>query len=158
MAADASGSDRLAALRHEADSLQPARAEDYRRIFETTADGILIFDHAGQLVDVNPAACALHGRTRESILCGDPLGLIHPDSHAAFQAFHDTVTAGREFSGHVLGLRSDGSTFHAELHGIPYRMADEGHYFAVLRDVTARKRAEQRVAELRAKFRAAFGQ
>src|SRR5471030_506723 len=40
----------------------------FRAIIETTLDGMLIADDSGRYLDANPAACALLGMKRESII------------------------------------------------------------------------------------------
>ncbi len=45
------------------------REEQYRSIFEASADGLHIIDlENSQVVEVNPAACKMYGYTREEML------------------------------------------------------------------------------------------
>ena len=44
-----------------------AAADDYRAIFEATGDGVIIADMDGNLVDVNPALCRMHGYSRQEM-------------------------------------------------------------------------------------------
>ncbi len=57
----------------------------YRSIFDAATDGLIINDlETGLVVEANPAACLMHGFTREEFI-GLPLtGFIHPDSQHAF--------------------------------------------------------------------------
>ena len=45
------------------------KEEQYRIIFETASDGMIITDiETGRVVEANPAACEMHGYTREEFI------------------------------------------------------------------------------------------
>ncbi len=60
----------------------------YRSIFDAANDGLIITDlETGLVVEANPAACAMHGYTREEFI-GLPLtAFIHPDSQYLFSEY-----------------------------------------------------------------------
>ena len=48
---------------------QAEREQRYRSIFEAVVDGLIIHDlETGLVVEANPAACLMHGYTREEFI------------------------------------------------------------------------------------------
>src|SRR5581483_4918154 len=73
------------------------REEQYRSIFESTTDGIIITARDGTVVAANRATCEMHGYALDEFLALDPRQFIHPDDHHLFRRFMDEVFAGREY-------------------------------------------------------------
>ena len=53
----------------------------FRELFEGSPDAIFVEDFNGNVLDINPAACHLHGLTREELL-GKNVGDLVPRNHA----------------------------------------------------------------------------
>ena len=69
--------------------------EHYRRIFESTSDGLIINDpQTGRVVGANPAICAMHGYSHEEFIGIHATEFIHPDFHHVFTDFVETIAAG----------------------------------------------------------------
>ena len=134
-----------------------ARARELASVLDTATDGVVVIDDGGRILSLNRSAEALFGYDRNEV-AGDPLVvLLAPESHAAALDYleglrtnvvRSVLNDGREVMGRV---RQGGS--------IPLfltlgRLADgpEQKFCAVLRDVTAVKKAE---AELDAAKRTA---
>jgi PAS domain S-box-containing protein len=134
-----------------------AKARELAAVLDTATDGVVVIDDGGRILSLNRSAEALFGYDGNEV-AGDPLVvLLAPESHAAaldyLQGLRTNVVRsvlndGREVMGRV---RQGGS--------IPLfltlgRLADgpEQKFCAVLRDVTAVKKAE---AELDAAKRTA---
>jgi PAS domain S-box-containing protein len=153
--ADGAQAERLASqpvLPYEPDSRLLEREQQYRAIFEATSDGLIINDiETGIIVEANPAACRMHGYTYEEFVGRAPGSIIHPDDHAAFDAFIRTVRAGGRFRGRARDVRKDGTLLYVEVMGQSFTYLGKPHVMAVLRDVTehvgARRLLEQRVEE-----------
>lgn len=126
-------------------------SEQYRSIFESTSDGLLIFDLEGHLVDCNPAASRMHGYSLADFCDLDPTHLLHPDSMPLFGHFLDKVRGKEEFHGRIVNLRRDGTPFHVEIDGTGFVYRGEPHALAVMRDITEEVQAyqllEQRVQQ-----------
>ncbi|MGH2599363.1 MAG: PAS domain S-box protein [Dehalococcoidia bacterium] len=138
--------------RHQAQEALGEREAQYRSIFETTTDGLVINDfQTGRLVEANPAFCRMHGYTREELLGRHPSLFIHPDSLHLFEEFIETVRQGREFSCQAVDLRKDGSLLHVEIGGTGISYGGRPCVLGVVRDVSDRVQAyqklEQRVQE-----------
>jgi PAS domain S-box-containing protein len=128
------------------------REEQYRGVFAATTDGLSITDlESGALIDVNPAFCAMHGRTRDEMLRMHPTEFIHPDDHQVFADFIAAVRAGGRFRGRARDFRRDGTVFPVEVLGSPFWHGGQLRVLAVVRDVTdeveAMRLLEERVQD-----------
>jgi PAS domain S-box-containing protein len=137
--------------RLQAETALSEREAQYRGIFESTSDGLLIFDLEGKLVDLNPAAAQMHGYGIDEFRAQPPEQFIHPESLPLFERFVETVKAGRDFRGRARDLRRDGTPFHIEVLGTGFIYRGQPHALAVVRDITEEVEAyrflEQRVEE-----------
>ena len=124
----------------------------YRGIFEATNDAMLIVDlEEGCIVEVNPAACQVYGYPYKEFIGLSPTAFIHPDSRYSFAQFIQTVKAGEVVHLRDRNVRKDGTTYHVEVHGIPFEYKGKRHGLEVVRDITEQVQAyqllEQRVEE-----------
>ncbi len=137
--------------RQRAETALTEREVQYRSIFESTSDGLLIFDLEGNLVDLNPAAARMHGYPLEEFRILEPSQFIHAGSLPIFKQFVEAVTAGRDFRGRARDLRRDGTPFYVEVMGTGFLYRGRPHALAVVRDITEEVQAyqflEQRVEE-----------
>jgi PAS domain S-box-containing protein len=118
-------------------------------LFDNTIDAIFLADDAGRYLEVNPAAAALLGYPRETLI-----GMQVSDVAAPIE---DASTAWEEFRGEGRSVgefalkRADGTVIVTEFRAV----ADivPGVNLSVVRDVTKRKRAEARLRDSEARFR-----
>jgi PAS domain S-box-containing protein len=124
------------------------REAQYRSIFETTSDGLVVTDlETGRPIEVNPAFCLMHGYTREELIGASPHLFIHPDSHDLLRQYLETARAGEEFHCQAIDVRKDGSLVDVEVHGAPLTYAGRACVIGVVRDITERVRAYQRLED-----------
>jgi PAS domain S-box-containing protein len=139
------------AERQRAEAALAEREAQYRSVFESTTDGLLIFDLDGRLVDLNPAAARMHGYSIAEFRQLAPGQFIDAGSLPVFERFVETVKAGREFRARARDLRRDGTPFHIEVVGTGFIYRGEPHALAVVRDISEEVEAyqflEQRVDE-----------
>jgi PAS domain S-box-containing protein len=116
-------------------------------------------DAQGHVVEFNPAAEAMFGRTRASLL-GRPIGeVIIPTRHrAAHDAGLQRVAGGGP--AHIMGkrlempaLRADGSEFPVEMVLWRTEVGDKSFYTASMFDLTERKSATQEIERQREALR-----
>ncbi|MBE3067205.1 MAG: PAS domain S-box protein [Chloroflexi bacterium] len=120
--------------------------EEYRNIFETASDGVLITDlETGSVLDANPAAAELYGYSREEFIGLLPAAFIHPDGQNVFRNYLQAFRSGVVFDPRVLHVRRDGSTFNAELRGTAFTYQGRPCLLGVVRDVSRRIQADQRL-------------
>jgi PAS domain S-box-containing protein len=130
--------------------------EQYRAIFNASADALLLRDAAYRAVDVNPAYLALTGLGREAVLGADvALALQDPTLQQRHRDRHRAILAGESMRFEVAGMRPDGALFQAEVTGIPLQYRGQPHVLYAARDITERHAAEARRAELERQLRQA---
>lgn len=117
----------------------------YRSLFEAANDGICITDGQGNIINANPAACALVGYSMES-LRGKDLGemLAGPDREHWSTMMREFQRSG-ELNGELTYLMRNGTEKTVEVHGATVK---QDVYLNVLRDVTERRHAERTIQRL----------
>jgi PAS domain S-box-containing protein len=111
----------------------------FRAVFESTLDAILIADDERRYVEVNEAACALLGRSREELL-GLRVDDVGPTSEAVEETWDRFMQLGA-LRGEFEITRPDGThrtvDYSARANIVP------GRHLTILRDVTARSRSDE---------------
>jgi two-component system sensor kinase FixL len=127
-------------------------------------EGILITDGeldppGPRIVFVNEALTQITGYSREELLGRTPRIFQCPRTdRRVLDQLKDVLRQGQPFTGEIINRRKDGGDYYADLHVSPV-FAPPGrvqNYVATLRDVTARKLAEERM--LQAQRLAAIGE
>jgi len=127
--------------------------ERLRAIVNTAVEGIITIDERGIIESMNSAAERIFGFIAAEVI-GKSVSLLMPSSyreeHDRYLAnYHRTGQAkiigiGRE----VVGRKKDGTVFPMDLAVSEVRLADQRLFTGFVRDITERKRAEERLAEL----------
>jgi PAS domain S-box-containing protein len=118
-------------------------------LLESLPDAMVIADQAGTIVFANGLAERLFGWSRQELV-GRPVELLLPLRHrtahqiqrGAYQAAPRTRPMGLGLD--LFGLRRDGSEFAAEISLSPVDVAGRPCVMAAVRDVTERKKLEER--------------
>jgi PAS domain S-box-containing protein len=142
--------------RKEADAALRASEEQYRTIFNASADALVLWDSEFRRVDVNPAYERLFGASRDDVLGKTfapslPAGYAEPRRELIRRAL-----AGEACQAELVSLRSDGEPVDVEIHTIPVRYRGEPHALAIVRDVTQRKQSEAALRASEEQYRAIF--
>jgi PAS domain S-box-containing protein len=140
----------------QAEELLREKEAQYRSIFEATTDALFINDMNGITVEVNPAACMMHGYTYEEFMSLHPLTFIHPDSHPLFVKFIETVKAGKKFQARAIDIHKNGTSFPVEVHGTTFDYKGKPHVLAVVRNITEQVQAEEQLREKEEQYRSIF--
>jgi PAS domain S-box-containing protein len=143
----------LAAERNVTGSALRDSEERLRAIVETAVEGIVTIDARGIIESFNPAAERMFGYAAHEMI-GQNVSVLMPsperERHDGFiQNYLRTGQAriigiGRE----VQGRRKDGSLFPMDLSVSEVRLADGRMFTGILRDITARKEGEGRLAAM----------
>ncbi len=122
----------------------PSVPDEYRIIFETAGDGLIINDvETGRVVEANPAAAAMHGYPRKEFIGLQPAAYLHPDSQRPFTADAETARPGKVVEGLAIHIRRDKSPFFADVRRTALVYKDRPCILSVVRDVSRRVQAEQ---------------
>ncbi|MGZ9235294.1 MAG: PAS domain S-box protein, partial [Anaerolineales bacterium] len=122
--------------------------EEYRNIFEAASDGLVIYDIGlDAIVEANPAACEMHGYTRQEFIGLNPAVFMLPESHALFMEQVQAAESGGVFESLIVHLRRDGSPFHAEVRRSVINYRGRPCLLSVIRDVSQRIQTEKILGE-----------
>ena len=133
--------------RKRAEHTLQEREENYRHLFQTITDAILLFDaETRKFIDVNDAALRLYGYSREEFL-----KLTHQD--ITTEPENSEITIRQTLEGTLARIpvryhkKKNGSIFPVEISTSTFRLGDRNVLCGVIRDITDRKRAEEKLLE-----------
>jgi PAS domain S-box-containing protein len=142
--------------RKRAEEALRASEEQYRAIFNATADGLTLRDADFRVVDVNPAVLAMTGYTREEVLGSDRMLFTPQEDHEAVRELFRRELGGEATQYESEALRKDGTRFALEVRGVPLQYRGQPHVFVITRDISERKRAEEALRTSGEQYRAIF--
>ncbi len=117
----------------------------YEMLFSQAGEGVLMLNCEHRLLDANPAALKMFGYQREELLKLTLPKLLADVEVERVNLTVENLMAGEPHNGEWLHVRKDGTQFWVEMNA---RKLDEKSYFATLRDLTNRKKNEQRILRL----------
>jgi PAS domain S-box-containing protein len=130
--------------------------EQYRAIFNASADGLVLRDADYRAVEVNPAYLAISGFSRDEVLAADRVLTQRDETiRKRHRAQHDRILAGESVRFEAVGTRKDGSRFEVEVSAKPLTYRGQPHVLYAARDISERREAEERRAELQLQLRQA---
>ena len=119
-------------------------SEEYRNIFESASDGLVIYDIAlAAVVEANPAACEMHGYTRQEFLGLNTALFMSSDSHASFSERVRTAEPDSVFESLSIHIQRDGSPFDVEVRNSMINYRDRPCVLSMIRDVSQRIQKEK---------------
>lgn len=125
----------------------------FQAIFNTVVDAILTIDRHGIIQTLNPATERLFGYSKAEMVGRNVSMLMPSDIAEKHDGYIDNylntrvpkvIGIGRE----VTGQRKDGSTFPMELAVSEMNIRGETMFTGILRDITERKEAEEKIRHL----------
>jgi two-component system nitrate/nitrite sensor histidine kinase NarX len=118
--------------------------EEYRNIFEAASDGLVLYDIGlGSVLEANPAACQMHGYSRQEFIGLDMKVFIHIDSKTLLSEHVRTARPGNVFEALALHIRKDGSRFNVEERISVIVFRGRPCLLSIMRDVSQRIRTEK---------------
>jgi PAS domain S-box-containing protein len=130
--------------------------EQYRAIFNASADALVLRDADYRAQEVNPAYSTLTGYSREEVLGATRvLTQLDPEVRTRHRAEHELALLGKELRFEVRAVRKDGVALQVEVRGTPMMYRGRPHVLYAVRDITQRIAAEQHRAELERQLRQA---
>lgn len=135
--------------RKQAEEALRESEDRYRALFNHASDYIFIVDPAHEdnpiILDVNEYACAKHGYTREELI-GQNFSIINDkDNQEEITDKTMRILAGEILNYESVHVRKDGSKFPVEVSARLIKIKEEPVMIAIVRDITDRKQAEERI-------------
>jgi PAS domain S-box-containing protein len=157
------GQQRILAFTHDiterknAEEALRASEEQYRTIFNASADAMVLWDSKFRRVDVNPAFETLYGWTRDEVI---GRGFDFPSFSLEHGRLREELVrralAGESCHAEHDVIARDGRRLQVEVHAIPCRRDGEPHVLVIGRDITERKNAEEALRASEEQYRAIF--
>jgi len=115
----------------------------FRELFAASPDAIFVESLNGIVLDVNPAACALHGMTHDQLVGRSVLELVPPEYREGVADDYLKLTSGEWNKAEGFSLHADGRRIPVEIKVGRTRYGAEPALLLHVRDITERVRAEE---------------
>ena len=114
----------------------------YELLFQNSLDGLMLTAPDGSILDANPAACRIWGRTRQELLQARREGLVDMSDPRLAELMAERQRTGRAH-GELNGRRKDGTLFPIEVSSVVFENpAGAPRTCMIIRDISERKAAE----------------
>jgi diguanylate cyclase (GGDEF)-like protein/PAS domain S-box-containing protein len=131
----------------------------FHSLFNNASDSIFLFSPATDdliIDDLNPAACAMHGYTREELI-GKPISLLDdPETRKHIPERAKSLTSGKPLFFEGRHVRQDGSTFPVEISARLIHIQGKPYILATDRDITKRKENEEKLIKAKEEWEKTF--
>ncbi len=115
----------------------------FRDIYENSRDAVFVEDSTGHLLDVNPAACRLHGLTREQLLTKNVRDLVPLEHRANVDHKFSRLVRGELEQTEGFSLHADGTAVPVELSVSRILYNGQPALLLHVRDITERRKVEE---------------
>ncbi|MDB6004482.1 MAG: hypothetical protein JWR15_1469, partial [Prosthecobacter sp.] len=130
--------------RKQAELALRASEAEFRTLIESASDGIMVSNTAARLLEINAAACQMLGYPREELLRMGFVDMVAPGEMVRILPEVAQLREGEVVLSEWLCRRKDGSQFPAE---ISATVLPDGRLQCIMRDITRRKLAEDKIRE-----------
>lgn len=117
----------------------------FRTLSDATFEGIIISDK-GKILEVNKAAPLMFGYSVSELVGKSAFTLISPEYQDDVK---NKMLSGYEGLHEIIGLKKDGTAFPLEAHGKMLPFKGQHVRVTAVRDLTAKKKAEEEIKALR---------
>ena len=142
--------------RERADTALRSSEEQYRGIFNASANALMFWNNAQGLVDVNPAAEELYGYSHEEFLALDGRALVPAEQLDRMMRFEQYALDGEDFNEELLNVRKDGSIFPVSVRGVHMLYQGEPHLLTIVQDVSEQVERENALKASESRLRASI--
>jgi PAS domain S-box-containing protein len=160
LAANALENIRLGEERHEAEAALAASERSYRTIFESSNDGMYVFQkETGRVLDANVRACQMHGATLDELRAGGVGVIANGGAPYTPERLMELGRAAGEGEPQRFEWRSageGGNEVWSEVSLQAVTIGGEPRLLAMARDVTERRAAEEAARDSQGRYRTIF--
>lgn len=125
----------------------------YHRIIHNSNDIVFFLDMQGRILEVNQKAIDSYGYTKEE-LCSMNVRKIRSDWHYTEEQYNEACSIGLLYE--TIHYRKDGSCFPVEISAQGAIIGTEKVIICFVRDISDRKKAEQKIKASELKYRTLF--
>jgi|GEM_PF-5638751 len=119
----------------------------YRQVFQTVTEGLIIYDRKGVVVTANVAAATFHGRKPSEMVGCLRTGLTPASEQTAVErAFRDAAAGHPTYLESVVE-QSDGARLHVGILATAFESGAEQHILAIFRDINEERRLARQVEQ-----------
>jgi len=127
--------------------------EKYRNYIESAPDGVFVTNETGKYLEVNESACRITGYSQDELLALSMSDLVEdPHTDRIRKFFDELITTGSLKAFSIL-KQKDGAQRDIEIDAVKL---DQNRFLGFVKDITARKRAEEALKESEDRFRSFF--
>jgi PAS domain S-box-containing protein len=138
--------------RKRAEWMLRASEERHRLILGTAMDGFWLVDTQGHLLEVNEAYCRMSGYSEQELLTMSISDLEATELPVETASHIQKIVSEGEDRFESVHRRKDGSTFNIEA-SVQFKPIEGGRIVGFMRDITARRKAEERLRQSEEKLR-----
>jgi PAS domain S-box-containing protein len=117
------------------------------QILDSATDSIFLHDFDGNFIYVNETACRTHGYSRDEFVKMKLSQVITPERVSRLDSDFQNMLEKGQATFESVHLRKDGSAMPAEVHGRTIESAGGKLLLTVIRDITERKAAEEKLKQ-----------
>jgi PAS domain S-box-containing protein len=138
--------------RHQAEEALRLSEERFRSVFQTVAAGMAVIDRSGNLIQVNPSICRYLNYPEQELLKLSVFDITHPDDREETRRYYEDLLGNRcpMINMEKRYLRKSGETIwgHVSVACVPEPDGPPHYCVGLLKDITDRKRAEEKLLEI----------
>jgi len=138
--------------RKRAEWMLRASEERHRLILGTAMDGFWLVDTQGHLLEVNEAYCRMSGYSEQELLTMSISDLEAAELPVDTATHIRKIISEGEYRFESVHRRKDGSTYNVEV-SAQFKPIEEGRIVGFIRDITARRKAEENLRDSEEKLR-----
>ena len=144
---------REAEVKRERELALSRSEERWGRLVEQAADAIFVQDLEGRFVNVNRQACESLGYSREELLSMSVADVETDYEPGSLEKLWRQIASGPPRTLEGVHRRKDGSTFPAEIRVGVFEAGERPLMLALVRDISGRREAEEKIRETEARYR-----
>lgn len=128
------------------------KLERFKTLADSTYEAIFLLEK-GYCIEVNDAGCNIFGYSHDELIGMYATTVVAEEYQ---NLVRENLINNYEEPYEIMGLRKDGTKFHAEIQGKEIKFQGKDIRMTAVRDITARNEAELKILESESKFKAIF--